>query len=203
MYGPAAREVLEVGVTVPSTTLGARGVAAHPCVEVADVLIGREPDELDLERFPCVLLDVVGGALDGPGGVPQRAARPDALQEDAPAPLADRVAEEQAMAARELVEDLVGNEPDDLVVHQVVDVLILGEDVVPVPADLALPALGRAMDLHDQRPGQFVEPVDLKAAIATGVADHLGLALLGSHVQKPASVGGASVGSGREETGET
>ena len=116
----------------------------------------------------------------------QRSSLPDPLEEHAQAPVAHRVAEEQAVAAGQLVEDLQRDGARDLLGDQVVDVLILRHHVVRGPS--ASPhRLGRTVDLDDHRPLQLVVAVDRELAIAAGLAIARGSSFHG-HVHEPSLV---------------
>src|SRR5215218_8469595 len=149
-------------------------------------------DDLHPEVVPELALEDVGRPVHGPRSRLQRMLSPDALKEDAQAPVAHAVAEEQEVTVAELVEDLKRDQALDRALRQVADVIVLGDDEVVTQLRPARPQVGRAaVQLDDDRPLEHSIFVDREVHVLVRHRDRPGVAAFGippGNVYEPAAV---------------
>src|SRR6266511_1991180 len=117
--------------------------------ESIDELIGVEVEDVDSALAPRLALDGIGLRRDGPRAVVDAFATPQPVQEDANVPRAERIAEEQEVAAAELGDEADRNDSGQFGRREEVDVVVLADDeALPFPLGSAVDL---AVDLEDHR----------------------------------------------------
>jgi len=104
-------------------------------------------------RAPGCLLERIGIVLDRPGALADWLLFPDPSQKDSCTPSRQHITQEQASAARQLVEDLNWEVILNVVRMEVIDVVILGDHKVVAPDDATLLPIGPAVNLVSRLEG--------------------------------------------------
>ena len=176
MYGPSGSG--EYAVHTAASMAASSAVTRASCSEYA---VERDVVGVDSALAPELARERLGRRLHGPGAVRKSVMAPDPAQEDPQAPVVDRVAEEEQVAAPQTGRDLHGDRPGRLDAGEVVDVVVFADgEALELPRR---PVVDMAVDLE-----QHAALLEREAGVGVRLLDDRRDSPLGLDVQELAAV---------------